>query len=805
MRKALVAALVVAFVLSIAATASAAVLTPASFPDVKDLPCADAVAKLEGLGIAKGIDGKWVPEMPVTRAMFAAFSVRLLGLEGIVKYMVGPTKFPDVPATHWASGYVNVAVAKKLLLGYPDGNFHPDETITMAQAATVLGRLIGYVNLPGDWPSNYMVVASESGLFEGVEFTGDLVTRGDMAIMLNNALTAKRVEPKEVIEGVWTYEPVADTSKDTLLEVGFKGAVEPRFLVANADVDASLKSNEVKFFGDAEIYTMPSAVDTAALLGHKLNVIRAGKAVKYAEDVTASESIVTGSVYSASATQIKVTVDDEIVTKDFAATKFIYRNKGTADYTDLAADDDVTVLLDDDGKALVVSAFKLDADMSDKFVTAVTVKGVDGATADTVEVQKDATTKIKKEVAANATILKNGQRAKLSDVKKGDLAYIALAGGKVLYLAAYDATVSGVVSRVVLKSDGKTYITLAGGAEYKLASNVVITIDDNPATAPQLIGLNATILLNKDGAGRKITATAGTFIGKVAEDYVKDVLKVNVKGTIQSVPIAANTAFEPSTPDLKKDDIVKVTTRADGTAKSVKELTVPATEYAVQGVSASARKLTVTGAVYDVASYAALYSKAGASIELSALKAGDTVKLYLEGDVAYVVQVTTAPTTGWVQGKYVGYLKDYDTGDITVYLEVGGAMKEYTWEDGDETKLEAAIKDADEEFVKLQAADSKVVVDANAVPAINEITADKGSAGDVSILSVNDDGTVTLSDYSVLDTSKAVVYKKTTNGTIKYELKAMSDVAATAKVEVYYLLKSDGTKDTTKIGILVLR
>lgn len=801
MRKALVAALVVAFVLSIAATASAAVLTPASFPDVKDLACADAVARLEALGIAKGIDGQWMPGAPVTRAQFAAFAVRVLGLEGIVKYMAGPTKFADVPATHWASGYVNVAVAKKLLVGYPDGNFHPDETINFAQAATVLGRLLGYINLPGEWPSNYMVAASEAGLFDGVEFTGDFVTRGDMAIMLNNALSAKLVKPVEVIEGVWTYEPVTDTAKDTLLEVGFKGAIETDFLVASGDVDASLKANEVKFSSDtAKVYTVPSGVNAAALLGHKLNVVRAGTAVKYIEDVTPSESIVTGSVYSASATEIKVTVDDEIVTKTFASTKFIYRNKVTAVYSELAKDDEVTVLLDDNGKAFVVSAFKLDDGMSNKFVAAVTVKGVDGATATTIKV--GATTK---EVASNATILKNGKAATISDIKKDDLVYIAIGShGKIVYVSAYDATVSGVVAKVLLKADSKKYVQLSDGSEYKLAAVCDITIDDvAPSSETQLIGTTATILLDKDGAARKIAAVSGgVLVGRVAETYTAGAtaLKVNVKGTVQAIPVDSKTT---GLTDLAKDDLVRVILRADGVAKSAFELSAD-TGWEVKAVNVSGRKLTVlkgtTWKVVDVPSYAALYDSGWNSIELSAVKG--TVDLYLTttGDTALAVQLGV-PAAADKLGRYVGYMQDLETEDLTLYIEVGGTVTEYVYAKGNPaTQIPAAVYDKAAEVVKISVVGNKLQLVGGVL--VSEV--DPGDNAGWTVKSVADDGTLTLnkgSAWQVLDASSAVVYQESGTGDdLKYELKALADVAVDKVVDVY--LKPGSTEE---IAILVIK
>lgn len=51
--------------------------------------------------------------------------------------------FSDVPASHWASGYIQKAVKAGLFNGMPDGSFRPDEAVTRAQFITVLWRSAG--------------------------------------------------------------------------------------------------------------------------------------------------------------------------------------------------------------------------------------------------------------------------------------------------------------------------------------------------------------------------------------------------------------------------------------------------------------------------------------------------------------------------------------------------------------------------------------------------------------------------------------------------------------------------------------
>lgn len=53
----------------------------------------------------------------------------------------GEFVFHDVDITHWAFGYIAAAVDAGYISGYPDGSFRPDNTITRAEAVTILNRV----------------------------------------------------------------------------------------------------------------------------------------------------------------------------------------------------------------------------------------------------------------------------------------------------------------------------------------------------------------------------------------------------------------------------------------------------------------------------------------------------------------------------------------------------------------------------------------------------------------------------------------------------------------------------------------
>jgi hypothetical protein len=83
-------------------------------------------------------DGMFKPERNVSRAEVAAALSRALGLG----WSNTKPSFPDVPATHWASGYIQIMVNEGIMEGDTSGTFRPDAFITRAEAAAVLLRTL---------------------------------------------------------------------------------------------------------------------------------------------------------------------------------------------------------------------------------------------------------------------------------------------------------------------------------------------------------------------------------------------------------------------------------------------------------------------------------------------------------------------------------------------------------------------------------------------------------------------------------------------------------------------------------------
>ena len=100
----------------------------------------DATDILSNLKIMIGFDdGTFHPNDALTRAEAATIMVRLLGKDNWVS--PGEASFTDVESTHWAADYIYRAEANGIINGMGDGTFAPDSPLTREQAVTMLGRV----------------------------------------------------------------------------------------------------------------------------------------------------------------------------------------------------------------------------------------------------------------------------------------------------------------------------------------------------------------------------------------------------------------------------------------------------------------------------------------------------------------------------------------------------------------------------------------------------------------------------------------------------------------------------------------
>ncbi|MFC3803698.1 immunoglobulin-like domain-containing protein [Cohnella sp. GCM10012308] len=122
----------------------AVVWHPVAFRDVESHWAKNEVNDVGSRMIVNGTgDGLFSPDLSMTRAEFAATIVRALGL----KVESGTSAFADVSPAAWYAGVVQTAYDYKLIDGFGDGLFHPQEKITREQAMVIIRKAMGLTGL----------------------------------------------------------------------------------------------------------------------------------------------------------------------------------------------------------------------------------------------------------------------------------------------------------------------------------------------------------------------------------------------------------------------------------------------------------------------------------------------------------------------------------------------------------------------------------------------------------------------------------------------------------------------------------
>ncbi|HEY9668860.1 MAG TPA: family 10 glycosylhydrolase [Coleofasciculaceae cyanobacterium] len=187
-----------------------------SFSDTQNHWASSFIAALAQRGIVSGFpDGSFRPNYSMTRAEFAAV---------IAKAFLKPSKrqydgFVDVPASHWAAGFIQKAYETGFISGFPDQRFRPLDRITRAQ---VLMALVSGLELASkvqadlapalpllyqdaaaipDYAKDEVAIATRAGLVTSYPNVNLLnpnlaATRADVAVFIYQALSHQQEVPK---------------------------------------------------------------------------------------------------------------------------------------------------------------------------------------------------------------------------------------------------------------------------------------------------------------------------------------------------------------------------------------------------------------------------------------------------------------------------------------------------------------------------------------------------------------------------------------------------------------------------------
>jgi|GEM_PF-1190926 len=138
-----------------------------SFTDVAASHWAsEAIARIAGFGFMNGYpDGTFRPDKPITRAEMAAILSLLPVQTG--EDAQEAENFSDT-AEHWAQAAIAKARAAGLLNGYHDGSFRPEQSLTRAEAVTIINKLIGRQSTETEEPM-FIDVPATHWAFEDIQ------------------------------------------------------------------------------------------------------------------------------------------------------------------------------------------------------------------------------------------------------------------------------------------------------------------------------------------------------------------------------------------------------------------------------------------------------------------------------------------------------------------------------------------------------------------------------------------------------------------------------------------------------------
>ncbi|MGM9936432.1 MAG: S-layer homology domain-containing protein [Candidatus Ornithomonoglobus sp.] len=171
-------------------TRAAYIGTESKFTDVSGT-LVSYVNELHDLDIIDGYDnGTFQPENTVTRAEAAAMLARMLNYSGAYT-----GRFSNVAADAWYMPEVEALAEQGMISGTSDTEFSPDASITYADMFKIVMCVLGFSNdfrAIQDYRVTAIELAIENGLTEGLASfeANEQVTRGALAVILSNALDA---------------------------------------------------------------------------------------------------------------------------------------------------------------------------------------------------------------------------------------------------------------------------------------------------------------------------------------------------------------------------------------------------------------------------------------------------------------------------------------------------------------------------------------------------------------------------------------------------------------------------------------
>ncbi|MGI6485660.1 MAG: S-layer homology domain-containing protein [Tepidanaerobacteraceae bacterium] len=197
--------------------------------------------------IGEGPDDMATEQVLVALVAYQRFLEGKQWIFDMTEEKAGQSDFVDMAlASEWAREYIIKAKALGLMEGKGHDRFEPKQNLTRAEFATILVRLLDeepldevqqvFVDVePSNWHYGYVMIAYKKGFVLGKSvdkfFPGDCITREEMAVMLQRALSyqaSSDVCVNDIIEAsVWAVPSIYAVMENGLM-IGDNGYFFPK-------------------------------------------------------------------------------------------------------------------------------------------------------------------------------------------------------------------------------------------------------------------------------------------------------------------------------------------------------------------------------------------------------------------------------------------------------------------------------------------------------------------------------------------------------------------------------------------------
>ena len=171
------------------------------------------------------VDGTVKPLANITRSEVAAIFYRLLSDEEREKHKTTTNNFADVSPSAWYNTPASTMAAMGIIGGYPDGLFHGTDNITRAEFAAICARFdkntentkADFSDISGHWAELDIAIAANNGWImgypDGTFRPNQTITRAEAMALINRVLARIPEGPQDLLDGMKTWPDNMNTDK----------------------------------------------------------------------------------------------------------------------------------------------------------------------------------------------------------------------------------------------------------------------------------------------------------------------------------------------------------------------------------------------------------------------------------------------------------------------------------------------------------------------------------------------------------------------------------------------------------------